>query len=55
MGDPPVTWHHDGRFNLLDFLRFTDREPETTAGRWEFAHPKQGVLGLERVAARDHN
>lgn len=45
MGDPPVTWHHDGRFNLLDFLRFTDLEPENAAGRWEFAHPNQGVLG----------
>lgn len=45
MGDPPVTWHHDGRFNVLDFLRFTDLEPENSAGRWEFAHPTQGMLG----------
>jgi len=45
MGDPPVTWHHDGRFNLLDFLRFTDLEPENAAGRWEFSHPDRGVLG----------
>ena len=47
MGDPPITWHHDGRFNLLDFLRFTDLEPENAAGRWEFSHPDRGVL--ERV------
>lgn len=48
MGDPPPTWHHDGRFNLLDFLRFTDLEPESSAGRWEFSHPDQGVLGMAR-------
>lgn len=48
MGDPPLTWHHDGRFNLLDFLRFTDLEPESSAGRWEFTHPDQGLLGRER-------
>jgi hypothetical protein len=48
MGDPPVTWHHDGRFNLLDFVRFTDLEPESAAGRWEFSHPDRGVLGIER-------
>lgn len=45
MGDPPPTWHHDGRFNLLDFLRFTDLEPASGAGRWEYAHPTEGVLG----------
>ncbi|HEX5414031.1 MAG TPA: acyl-CoA reductase, partial [Chloroflexota bacterium] len=45
MGDPPITWHHDGRFNLLDFLRFCDLEPENAAGRWEFAHPDRGLLG----------
>lgn len=48
MGDPPITWHHDGRFNLVDFLRFTDLEPEAGAGRWEFSHPRAGVLGLAR-------
>lgn len=52
MGDPPVTWHHDGRFNLVDFLRFTDLEPESGAGRWEFAHPEAGVLGLARGGGR---
>lgn len=46
MGDPPPTWHHDGRFNLLDFLRFTDLEPESSAGRWEFGRPKAGLLGI---------
>lgn len=51
MGDPPVTWHHDGRFNLLDFLRFTDLEPESAAGRWEFAHPDRGVLGIAHTAS----
>ncbi|HEV7214871.1 MAG TPA: acyl-CoA reductase [Chloroflexota bacterium] len=50
MGDPLPTWHHDGRFNLLDFLRFTDLEPESGAGRWEFAHPEAGVLGMEGPA-----
>ena len=48
MGDPPATWHHDGRFNLLDLLRFTDLEPEASGGRWEFAHPTAGLLGLDR-------
>ncbi len=47
MGDPLVTWHHDGRFNLLDFVRFTDLEPESAAGRWEFSHPRRGILGIE--------
>ncbi len=47
MGDPPVTWHHDGRFNVLDFLRFTDLEPPLSAGRWEYAHPHPGVLGMD--------
>lgn len=46
MGDPPVTWHHDGRFNVLDFLRFIDWEPEIRSGQWEFKHPTRGVLGL---------
>lgn len=26
MPDPDPAWHHDGRFNLLDLVRFTDRE-----------------------------
>jgi hypothetical protein len=47
MGDPPATWHHDGRFNVLDFLRFTDREPPLSAGRWEYTHPYAGVLGMD--------
>jgi len=47
MGDPPATWHHDGRFNVLDFLRFTDLEPPLSAGRWEYAHPYAGVLGMD--------
>lgn len=47
MGNPPATWHHDGRFNVLDFLRFTDLEPPLSAGRWEYAHPHAGVLGMD--------
>lgn len=45
MGDVLATWHHDGRFGVLDLLRFTDLDPEMSAGRWEFAHPDRGVLG----------
>jgi hypothetical protein len=26
MQKPPLTWHHDGRFRLLDLLRFVDWE-----------------------------
>lgn len=26
MQEPPLTWHHDGRFNLLDLIHFTDLE-----------------------------
>lgn len=26
MQNPPLTWHHDGRFRLLDLLRFVDWE-----------------------------
>ncbi len=52
-GDPPPTWHHDGRFNVLDFLRFTDLEPESAAGRWEFSHPEQGLLGLRRGGTQE--
>ncbi len=51
MGDAPATWHHDGRFHVLDLLRFTDVEPEATVGRWEFSHPDGGVLGSARGAA----
>ena len=28
MQRPPLTWHHDGRFRLLDLLRFVDLETE---------------------------
>ena len=45
MGDVSPEWHHDGRFNLLDLLRWTDLEPEGSAGRWEFAHPDLGLYG----------
>jgi hypothetical protein len=48
MPDPPPVWHHDGRFNLLDLVRWTDLEPEASAGRWEFAHPEAGVYGQPR-------
>jgi hypothetical protein len=51
MPDPSPAWHHDGRFNLLDLVRWTDLEPESTAGRWEFAHPEAGVYGQERGAS----
>jgi hypothetical protein len=26
MNRAPAGWHHDGRFNLLDLVRFTDLE-----------------------------
>ena len=45
MPDPSPAWHHDGRFNLLDLVRWTDLEPDASGGRWEFAHPEQGVYG----------
>jgi acyl-CoA reductase-like NAD-dependent aldehyde dehydrogenase len=45
MADVSPEWHHDGRFNLLDLLRWTDLEPEGSAGRWEFAHPDLGLYG----------
>lgn len=51
MPDPSPAWHHDGRFNLLDLVRWTDLEPESTAGRWEFAHPNLGVYGEPLEAA----
>ncbi len=28
MQNPPLTWHHDGRFRILDLLRFVDWEGE---------------------------
>jgi len=46
MADVSPEWHHDGRFNLLDLLRWTDLEPEGSAGRWEFAHPDLGLYGV---------
>lgn len=46
MADVAPEWHHDGRFNLLDLLRWTDLEPEGSAGRWEFAHPELGLYGV---------
>jgi hypothetical protein len=45
MGDVSPTWHHDGRFTLLELLRWTDLEPDASAGRWEFAHPHLGLYG----------
>jgi hypothetical protein len=53
MPDPSPAWHHDGRFNLLDLVRWTDLEPEASGGRWEFSHPELGVYGqpLEAVDA----
>jgi hypothetical protein len=45
MGDVAATWHHDGRFNLLELLRWTDLEPDASAGRWEFEHPELGLYG----------
>lgn len=51
MPDPSPAWHHDGRFNLLDLVRWTDLEPDVGSGRWEFAHPEQGIYGQPREAA----
>ena len=45
MGDVAATWHHDGRFNLLELLRWTDLEPDASAGRWEFENPELGLYG----------
>lgn len=45
MADVAPTWHHDGHLNLLPLLRWTDLEPEGTAGRWEFSHPDEGLYG----------
>ena len=52
MPDPSPAWHHDGRFNLLDLVRWTDLEPEASGGRWEFAHPEAGVYGEPGETAR---
>ncbi len=56
MPDPSPAWHHDGRFNLLDLVRWTDLEPDAGGGRWEFAHPEAGLYGrpqgLLPIAAR---
>ncbi len=45
MPDPSPGWHHDGRYNVLDLLRWTDVEAPSTAGRWEFEHPDAGIYG----------
>ncbi|HEV7665694.1 MAG TPA: acyl-CoA reductase, partial [Chloroflexota bacterium] len=47
MADVAPTWHHDGRFTLLELLRWTDLEPEASAGRWEFTHPDLGLYGKD--------
>lgn len=51
MPDPSPAWHHDGRYNLLDLVRWTDLEPDASGGRWEFAHPELGVYGEPRETA----
>jgi hypothetical protein len=51
MGDVAPNWHHDGRFTLLELLRWTDLEPDATAGRWEFAHPDLGLYGATAPGA----
>jgi hypothetical protein len=51
MPDPSPGWHHDGRYNVLDLLRWTDVEAPTTAGRWEFEHPAAGIYGGVRRGA----
>jgi hypothetical protein len=50
MPDPSPGWHHDGRYNVLDLLRWTDVEAPTSAGRWEFEHPDAGIYGRARAA-----
>jgi hypothetical protein len=52
MGDVASNWHHDGRFTLLELLRWTDLEPDASAGRWEFAHPDLGLYGAVRATAQ---
>jgi hypothetical protein len=51
MPDPSPGWHHDGRYNVLDLLRWTDVETATSAGRWEFEHPEGGIYGRVPGAA----
>ena len=51
MPDPSPGWHHDGRYNVLDLLRWTDVEAPTSAGRWEFEHPEGGIYGVARRGA----
>jgi len=46
MPDPSPGWHHDGRYNVLDLLRWTDVEAPASAGRWEFEHPAAGIYGV---------
>lgn len=53
MGDVAPTWHHDGRSSLLDLLRWTDLEPEASAGRWEFSNPALGLYGRRPEAAEE--
>jgi len=50
MPDPSPGWHHDGRYNVLDLLRWTDIEAPTSAGRWEFEHPDAGLYGQPQPA-----
>jgi len=45
MGDPSPGWHHDGRFTLVELVRWADLEAENLAGRWEFSHPERGLYG----------
>jgi hypothetical protein len=52
MGAVASNWHHDGRFTLLELLRWTDLEPDASAGRWEFAHPDLGLYGAVRATAQ---
>jgi hypothetical protein len=49
MPDPSPGWHHDGRYNVLDLLRWTDIEAPTSAGRWEFEHPAAGIYGVAEL------
>jgi hypothetical protein len=53
MGDVAPNWHHDGRCALLELLRWTDLEPDASAGRWEFAHPDLGLYGAIRPDSGD--
>ncbi len=51
MGDPSPGWHHDGRLNLIELVRWADLEAENLAGRWEFSHPERGLYGESRESA----